>query len=170
MHDSTTLDARASHDTLDALKGDHLRVLRAVDMLETLLVAFEASGGGAGVPRVAVRALMKDLDIGAIEHHEGEELVVIPMLRAMGRPDMAERMGEEHLAIAQGWAVVRRELEGQIAPAEAEGPASAAPVRTHPIRAAAWRDFAARYRAHVALEQNEIFPLLAGEPSPGRGA
>ncbi len=136
----------------EMLAACHERVERMVSLLERLAEHLAAKGVD-GPARDAARDVMRYFDLAAPHHHEDEERHVLPVLRALGQAALADRIVREHGQMAVAWAQVRRDLGTLI-----EGDARAALGDEGRRR---WRDFAALYRSHAALEDAQVFPAAA---------
>jgi hemerythrin-like domain-containing protein len=93
---------------------------------------------------------MRYFDLAAPLRHEDEERHVLPRLREQGHAALADRVLDEHVAMARAWADVRTLLLDV-----AQDRWSADPDVT--VRE--WSEFAALYREHIVLEEREEFPL-----------
>jgi hemerythrin-like domain-containing protein len=144
-------------EPFDMLAACHERVERMLALLERL--AEHLDHHGADTPaRDAARDVMRYFDTAAPHHHEDEERHVFPALSARGAGALAERLHAEHVAMAAAWARLRLDLH-----ALTEGRVQR--------DAAHWREFAALYRAHIALEDGEAFPRAASSlDAPARSA
>ena len=133
----------------EMLGACHQRVERMLDLLERLLPHLAARGADAQA-REAARDVMRYFDTAAPHHHEDEERHVLPLLRERGHAALAERVLQEHRVMAAAWAGVRAVL---VELAQGRWLADQEAV------AADWRAFGGLYREHIALEENQAFPL-----------
>lgn len=131
----------------EMLAACHERVERSLALLERLGEHLAVQGADAPA-RSAARDVLRYFDLAAPHHHEDEERHVLPALRAQGQGALADRVLADHAAMAAAWARLRPQLEA-VAQGDAAGALGAR---------AAWREFAALYRAHVALEDTQVFP------------
>ena len=155
----------------EMLGACHQRVERMLDRLERLLPHLAARGADAQA-REAACDVMRYFDTAAPHHHEDEERHVLPLLRERGHAALAERVLQEHRVMAAAWAGVRAVL---VELAQGRWLADQEAV------AADWRAFGGLYREHIALEENQAFPLaraligaedlraMAGEMAHRRG-
>ena len=126
----------------------HQRVERMLVLLGRLS-AHGARHGADDQAQQAARDVMRYFDLAAPHHHEDEERHVLPLLRAQGRGTLADRVLQQHVAMAAAWAGVRLVL---CAVEQGRWPDGKQDI------AAQWRAFAALYREHIALEEREVFP------------
>lgn len=143
----------------ELLAACHGRVERMLGLLERL-AAHLAAHGADEQARHAAADITRYFDIAGPAHHEDEERHVLPRLRASGDPALAalaDRLHADHARMARDWATLRADLARVQA-----GP------WTHPARAgdrgaalpAAWADFAAHYRSHIAAEDDQAYPAV----------
>jgi hemerythrin-like domain-containing protein len=130
----------------------HQRVERMLALLERLALHLPAHGADEPA-RQAARDVMRYFDQAAPQHHEDEERHVLPVLRDGGQGALADRLHDDHRLMADAWAELRIDLS-----ALADGDALAVPLVQAPGR---WGEFAALYRAHVARENRDAYPLAA---------
>ncbi len=131
----------------DMLAACHERVERLLRLLLRLADHLPAHGADPQA-RAAAHDVMRYFDIAAPAHHEDEERHVLPALRAAGQPELAERIAVDHQALRGRWQALRQDLQ-----ALADGQAPLAEQG----RFDSWRQFAALYRAHMALEDSSAF-------------
>jgi hemerythrin-like domain-containing protein len=134
-------------EPFEMLAACHERVERMLVLLERLAEHLKQHGADSPA-RDAARDVMRYFDTAAPHHHEDEERHVLPALRAQGQGALADRIHADHEVMAVAWARLRQDLH-----ALAEGRVQR--------DAAHWRDFAALYRAHIALEDDDAYPLAA---------
>ena len=134
------------------LAACHQQVLQMLDSLERLGNHLDQIGADAWA-RQAACDLMRFFDLAAVHHHNDEELHVVPRLRRLGSNVLAQKVLDEHRALARDWDQIRRGLSNLSIHADElrEGLS---------VRRAAWRRFAADYRAHIGLEEREVFPAI----------
>jgi hemerythrin-like domain-containing protein len=126
----------------ELLGACHERVQQRLDLLQRL-DAHLASRGADAQARDAATDLLRYFDRAAPLHHEDEERHVLPRLRATGHADLADRLAQEHRQMLEGWQRLRPALlRVQAGEGAALGP---------------WRDWAALYAAHIAVEEGEAF-------------
>ena len=136
----------------EMLAACHERVERSLTLLERLGEHLQRNGADTQA-RDAARDVMRYFDLAAPHHHEDEERHVLPALRASGQGDLADRIAADHRAMSAAWVLVREDLAAVV-----QGHASAV---IGDVPRARWRDFAALYRAHAALEDASAFPAAA---------
>jgi hemerythrin-like domain-containing protein len=162
MNASTSLDllhagpAAGFDQPFELLAACHGRVERMLGLLERL-AAHLAAHGADEPARSAAADITRYFDIAGPAHHEDEERHVLPRLRASGDPALAalaDRLHADHARMARDWAALRAELaqvrEGRWADAADAGAALPA----------AWADFAAFYRHHIAAEDDQAYPAV----------
>jgi hemerythrin-like domain-containing protein len=132
-------------EPFEMLAACHERVERMLRLLARL-EAHLASEGADLQARLAARNLMRYFDHAAEQHHEDEERHVLPRLRERGQGALADRLLADHAAMAESWARLRRTLhllaEQGVAPSPALDGSG----------------FAARYREHIRIEEEQAFP------------
>ena len=138
-------------EPFEMLGACHERVTRMLELLRRLRAHLPAHGADAQASQAA-RDVMRYFDEAAPRHHDDEELHVLPVLRAAGRADVADRLHADHLAMHEAWAALRVSLHG-VASGQWR-PQDASPLEA---RADA---FAALYRDHVPLEDDVAYPLV----------
>jgi hemerythrin-like domain-containing protein len=137
----------AGYDSpFDMLTSCHERVERMLGLLERLSEHVARHGADTNA-RSAAGDLMRYFDQAAPHHHEDEERHVLPRLEAGGHGQLADRLRADHRRMDQQWRGLRPLL---VALVEGHAPAGGMPDI---------RDFAALYRAHIALEEGEAYPL-----------
>lgn len=129
----------------EMLAACHERVERLLRLLLRLADHLPQQGAD-GQARDAARDVMRYFDIAAPAHHEDEERHLLPALRAAGQPQLAQRIETDHQALQQLWQQVRADLQ-----AVTEG------VNPEAAQFATWRRFAATYRQHIMLEDENAF-------------
>ena len=148
----STMMSSSFDEPFDMLAACHLRVLHMLELLERL--GEHVAQIGADAPaRQAARDLMRFFDLAAVHHHNDEELHVVPRLRRLGNDPLAQKVLDEHRALAHGWEQIRGGLNG-LSQHPDELPHDLSAWRT------LWRRFSADYRAHIALEEREVFPAI----------
>ena len=141
-------------DPLGVLRACHRRIAERLDLLERLPEHVAMHGADASAQSAAQRVL-NYFDRAAAHHHQDEEEDLFPMLReARGRAGWDDRVLEaleqltlEHERLAWHWTRVRPSLVSL-----ARGQ-QAATLRTE--------DLVRAYRAHMAVEDEWIFPVAA---------
>ncbi len=142
-------------EPFEMLRACHQRVERMLGLLERL-DRHLASQGCDDAAREAARDVMRYFDLAGPAHHEDEERHVLPLLAAS--PDaalrsLAQRLHEDHRAMATQWQAVRADLADLAGVAEGR-----APVAPDAACAARWQGFAALYRDHVRAEEGQAYP------------
>jgi len=127
----------------EMLAACHERVERSLRLLERLAAHIVAHGADARA-RDAATDVMRYFDLAAPQHHEDEERHVLPALRAQGQAALADRIAADHAEMVAAWRSLRPWLV-----AIEQGDVS---VETPPLP-----PFTARYRAHIALEEDSAF-------------
>lgn len=128
----------------EMLEACHERVERSLALL--LRLAEHLRGGGVDAQaRDAARDVLRYFDIAAPHHHEDEERHVLPLLRRLGRADLADRIAADHVRMQAAYQAIRPGLEA---------------LRDQGLLpdSSAWPAFAALYRAHIELEEGEAYP------------
>jgi hemerythrin-like domain-containing protein len=131
------------------LHACHERVQRSLALLGRLVDHLPARGADASAADAA-HDVLRYFDLAAPHHHEDEERHVFPRLAQ--DPQLAEavaRLRADHLEIDRLWQALRPHLEA-VAARSVEWDLSA-------LRSAA-QAFIAIHDAHVATEENLIFP------------
>jgi hemerythrin-like domain-containing protein len=136
----------------EMLAACHERVERSLRLLERLGEHLTAKGADEAA-RSAARDVQRYFDLAAPQHHEDEERHVLPALRAAGLSVLAEQVLADHARMAEAWARLSVQLQ-----AIGRGDATAAIT---PAVQAEWQAFAQLYRAHLALEDAQVFPAAA---------
>jgi hemerythrin-like domain-containing protein len=139
-------------EPFEMLAACHERVERMLVALERIMAHVDAHGADDDA-RSAARDVMRYFDQAAPQHHEDEERHVLPVLRDGGQGALADRLHNDHRLMAEAWAELCIDLS-----ALADGDALAVPLVQAPGR---WGEFAALYRAHVARENRDAYPLAA---------
>lgn len=138
-------------EPVEMLEACHQRVLRMLALLERLAAHLVDAGADASARQAAID-LKRYFDVAAVHHHDDEERHVLPLLGRLGRHALAQRLFEEHRSLSAAWSRIRGELD-----AVQDG---RLPDSAREPREARWREFADRYRAHIALEEGTVHPLL----------
>ena len=132
------------------LDACHERVQRSLALLLRLADHLARHGADAQAADAA-RDVMRYFELAAPLHHEDEERHVLPRLRALGHLALAQRLAEEHAALAAQWRSVREALQDVAQGRWAAAHAGAA--------ARDWPAFVQRYHEHIALEDTQAFAL-----------
>ncbi|RYF28026.1 MAG: hemerythrin domain-containing protein [Comamonadaceae bacterium] len=153
----------------EMLGACHERVQRTLDLLQRLCTHLRDAGCDASA-RQAARDVLRYFDIAAPLHHEDEELHVFPPLLARAHAgggegegaDMAlaalvRRLQQDHIAMAQAWAVARVPLQ-----ALADGGIDA----FLPPHEAAFAQFARLYADHLRHEDDTVYPASRAALAP----
>lgn len=135
------------------LKECHRRVEDQCDTL-TRLVPHLAAHGSDTAAAEAAAAVVRYFEVAAPKHHADEEDDLLPALfeavagsDASCLRDMTQGLLAEHEALAEQW----RALRAVLSEVMARKPAL--------LDAAAVQTFADHYRAHIALEEGELYPM-----------
>lgn len=138
----------------DMLQACHARMERTLALLERLAAHLPQHGCDAQA-RSAAADVLRYFDIAAPQHHQDEELHVLPRLRAQGQADLAARLLAEHRAMEQAWAQLRPELQAVVTGSLAVHDQAAVQAR--------WAQFASLYRQHLQAEEAQAFvPASSG--------
>jgi hemerythrin-like domain-containing protein len=150
-------------EPVEMLEACHQRVLRMLALLERLAAHLTDAGADASAQQAAID-LKRYFDVAAVHHHDDEERHVLPLLGRLGRHALARQLFDEHRALSAAWTRIRAELDAVQAGRQPEAghePGEASAARgAREAREVRWREFAARYRAHIALEEGTVHPLL----------
>ncbi|MCU0970095.1 MAG: hemerythrin domain-containing protein [Rubrivivax sp.] len=141
----------------EMLAACHDRVQRMLALLGRLAAHLEEQGADSQAAQAA-RDVMRYFDVAGPAHHEDEERHVLPWLAAHGRAALAARLHDDHLRMAEAWREVRTALDEVV---QGRWPVDAAAMRV-----AQWRDFAALYAGHIAVEEGEAYPPVAQAVGP----
>ncbi|MCA1791448.1 MAG: hemerythrin domain-containing protein, partial [Thioalkalivibrio sp.] len=141
-------------DPLGVLRACHRRIAERLDLLERLPEYVEMHGADASA-QSAAQSVLNYFDRGAVHHHQDEEEDLFPVLReARGRAgwddrvvEALERLAVEHERLAWRWAQVR--------------PSLVVLARGKRVPTLRTEDLVRAYRAHMAVEDERIFPLAA---------
>jgi hemerythrin-like domain-containing protein len=125
------------------LHACHERVERSLALLERLAVHLVQHGADVQA-RDAARDVLRYFDIAAPQHHEDEELHVLPALRAHDQAALADRIAADHVVMSAAWQSLRPWLL-------AIGQGDVSVVMPDLAR------FTALYREHIALEEGSAF-------------
>ncbi len=136
----------------DMLEACHERVNRTLDLLQRLMAHIDTHGHDAS-SRSAVADVLRYFDIAAPLHHQDEELHVFPALAGRTDAQLCQAIAtlqrdHEHMAVL--WA----ELRGVLV---LWRDAAAAPAIDDATRRLA-ADFIGGYAAHIATEENLVYP------------
>lgn len=150
-----TTPAAGFDEPLALLHACHDRVRRSLSLLQRLCERVRERRIDDAV-RDAARDVLRYFDRAAPLHHEDEEKLVFPAVRAAATDSITRnaivRLQEQHLLMASGWQVLRVPLQ-----ALADGDDAA--FDDTACRAA--ERFIALYREHAAVEEMLIFPAAA---------
>ena len=140
----------------EMLSACHERVQRSLALLGRLAAHLPKAGADPAA-RDAARDVLRYFDLAAPQHHEDEERHVLPRLRALGQAEVADRLAADHVAMHAAWLALRPGLlalrdEGRLPDT------------------AAWPAFAARYEAHIALEETQAYPAVRAALGAGEAA
>lgn len=148
-------DAATFDEPLEMLVACHGRIRKQLATLSRLERHLPEHGHDADA-RAAARSILRYFDSAAVHHHEDEERSLLPRLvdRAPESRALAERIEGEHVELAARWRRLRPLLSGI-----ATGQRAVMPPRLV-------RDIAARYDAHIELEESLLIPLARDVLSP----
>jgi hemerythrin-like domain-containing protein len=138
-------------DPLGLLAACHGRIRRQLATLERLQRHLPEHGCDADA-RAAATGILRYFDTAALNHHADEEESLFPRLRAElpGRADgLMDELERQHRTLAANWRHLRPLLAGIAAGARA----NLSPKQVTGVRAA--------YEAHIAKEEDSLFPLAA---------
>lgn len=130
----------------EMLEACHDRVERSLSLLLRLGEHLLASSEVDQQSREAASDVLRYFDIAAPHHHEDEERHVLPLLRDIGRGELADRIAADHVQMNIAYLALR---PGLVA------------LRDQGLMPefGTWSVFAALYRAHIALEEAEVYPV-----------
>ena len=136
----------------EMLQACHARVQRSLDLLQRLVAYIDTRGHDAS-SRSAAADVLRYFDLAAPLHHEDEELHVFPALARSS--DAAVRaaiamLQDDHLRMAERWTLAREVLlawRDEPQPSALDG-ASRARLKA----------FSEAYDAHIATEENLVYP------------
>ncbi|QZA77840.1 hemerythrin domain-containing protein [Deefgea tanakiae] len=129
----------------------HDRVRQYASLTESLAVHLQQNGADAAAVAGA-QSILRYFDIAAPLHHQDEDDDLFPALLRKATPQLASVIADitaEHDELGALWQQVRAALLAVIA-----GDAKA-------LDAQLAQQFAMRYPAHAAREENEIYPFAA---------
>jgi hemerythrin-like domain-containing protein len=141
-------------DPLGVLRACHRRIVERLELLERLPEYVGMHGADASAQSAAQR-ILNYFDRAATHHHEDEEADLFPMLReARGRAgwddrvlEALEQLSMEHERLAWHWARVR--------------PSLVSLSRGKHVATLQTEELVRAYRAHMAVEDELIFPVAA---------
>jgi hemerythrin-like domain-containing protein len=143
-------------EPLEALLACHERIRRLIATLEKLPEHLSRAGADGEAKRAAGN-LLRYFDHSAPHHHADEEVDLFPRMALRATGEDARKVSvicaglrDEHVAMDQAWGSLRVALG---AVAEGRRPEALEP----PALDAA--NFVARYRRHMAKEEDELLPL-----------
>jgi hemerythrin-like domain-containing protein len=140
-------------EPMEMLVACHARVTQRVDLLERLGEHLASRPGVDTPAREAASDLLRYFDLAAPLHHEDEERHVLPRLERDGRMQLAERLRTDHVAFRETWGAIHDELTRLVAGGDDLNDGLAE-------RRERWHAVAQAYRAHIALEEAEAFPVV----------
>lgn len=144
-----TTPAAGFDQPFDMLEACHARMERTLALLERLGAHLQQYGCDAQA-RSAAADVLRYFDIAAPQHHQDEELHVLPQLRAQGQAGIAARLLADHQVMEHEWAQLRPALL-----AVADGSLVDADLAPALAR---WAQFTSLYRRHLAAEETQAFP------------
>lgn len=135
----------------EMLEACHERVQRTLVLLQKLCTYLHEHTCDASA-RQAARDVLRYFDVAAPLHHEDEELHVFPPLLDRGSPAVVaavRQLQQDHDSMAAHWQAARVLLL-----ALADGQTSAFSAQDEAVLA----QFAGGYAAHIASEENVVYP------------
>jgi hemerythrin-like domain-containing protein len=141
-------------EPVEMLKACHERIAAQCETLEKLAAHLPLHGADTQAQQAA-RDIMRYFDIAAPHHHADEEQDLFPMLIEAGRRqrlpavDRISSLLDDHRSLEAAWEQLRAVL------------ADIVDGRATPLERVRVDDFVGTYRAHIALEESQIFPLAA---------
>ena len=145
----------------EMLQACHERVQRTLALLDKLCNYLHEHACDDSA-RQAARDVLRYFDLAAPLHHEDEELHIFPLLLAQAAPEVVARVQQlqhDHESMSAHWQDARLRLL-----ALAEGQSSAFTAQDE----AAFARFAQGYAAHIASEEEVVYPAaraLLSEPA-----
>ncbi|WP_037471966.1 hemerythrin domain-containing protein [Simplicispira psychrophila] len=145
----------------EMLEACHERVQRTLALLEKLCRYLDDHACDDSA-RQAARDVLRYFDLAAPLHHEDEELHIFPLLLVQGTPEVVQRVRQlqhDHERMAAHWQDARLCLL-----ALADGQSHAFTAQDE----AAFARFAGGYAAHIASEEEVVYPAaraLLSEPA-----
>jgi hemerythrin-like domain-containing protein len=149
----STMMSSSFDKPFDMLSVCHDRVRHMLALLERLGDHLDQIGADQSA-RGAARDLLRFFDLAAVHLHDDEELHIVPRLRSLGCDVLAQRLLDEHRALARDWDKIREGLS-KLSTHSDELPEGLT------RRRASWQRYARDYRAHMALEEREVFSKVA---------
>lgn len=140
----------------EMLVACHTRVNRTLGLLRRLIDHIDANGHDAQ-SRAAASDVLRYFDIAAPLHHEDEELHVFPALADSGDAQLLQAVATlqaDHLRMSALWAALRGEL------VRWRDDTAAPPIDEATRQGAA--TFIGLYAAHIATEENQVYPAASG--------
>ncbi|RXZ43998.1 hemerythrin domain-containing protein [Crenobacter cavernae] len=150
LTDSLPRPAPSFDEPLEMLAACHDKLRRFCKMLATL-PAHLAAHGADGEAVDAARAVLRYFDHAGPHHHQDEEDELFPLLRERdpGAAAALARLHREHEVFIEQWQALRPGLQRIVAGEAAELPAVLV------------ASYVCDYRAHIAFEEEWLFPLAA---------
>lgn len=149
------------------LSACHERVQRSLDLLGRVVTHIDTKGHD-DASRSAAKDVLRYFRLAAPLHHQDEELHLFPALLAHGNPALmasVQRLQHEHIEMERLWRAVEPVLVRWSEP-DASQPTA--------LEREAIGAFRSIYPAHIALEEESVFPaafaLLGPEGSQRAGA
>lgn len=151
--DSLLIKPAPSFDEpVEMLKACHERIAAQCVTLEKLAAHLPLHGADTQAQQAA-RNIMRYFDIAAPHHHADEEQDLFPVLLEISQRQcspVGERIAhllDEHRSLEASWGQLRTVL------------ADIAEGETRRLEQVLVADFVGAYRAHIALEESQIFPF-----------
>jgi DUF438 domain-containing protein len=156
----------ASDPSAHKLESMHEEHVATLDMLSLLMQAIRApqSAQAASLPRYRAHllALLGNLEEAVESHFRFEEQHLFPLLSLAGKPELADSLSREHVAIRNATLPVLDQMRNALAedPSEEE-----------------WTEFGRLVmaliemkRAHMKREETEMVPVLRTNPAEDKDA
>jgi hemerythrin-like domain-containing protein len=139
-------------EPIEILKACHERVAAKCATLEKLVAHLPSAGADTQAQQAAV-SIMRYFDKAAPHHHADEEQDLFPMLIEAARRrhspavEQIASLLDDHRSLEATWAQLRAVL------------VDIADGKARPLERALVDEFVGTYRAHMAVEEGQIFPL-----------
>ena len=139
-------------EPIEMLRACHERIAAQCATLEKLAAHLPLHGPDTQAQQAA-RNIMRYFDVAGPHHHADEEQDLFPMLIEISQRQCSPVGGriasllDEHRSLEAAWVQLRAVL------------ANVADGKTRPVERRWVADFVGAYRAHIALEESQIFPF-----------
>ncbi|AXK39127.1 hemerythrin domain-containing protein [Crenobacter cavernae] len=150
LTDSLPRPAPSFDEPLEMLAACHDKLRRFCKMLTALPEHLKMHGADENAIDAA-RAILRYFDHAGPHHHQDEEDELFPLLRERdpGAAEALIRLHREHEVFVEQWQALRPALERVASGEAAELPAELV------------ASYVGDYRAHIAFEEEWLFPLAA---------